>query len=102
MKHELYKTTDVPTNGSIVVPFFGRDVHVFRNNERLHAVADVCLHFGGPLECKDGRFVSQWHGAEFAADDTGARLKGPAPSNSRLMFLSTREEDGSLFYVYGE
>ena len=102
MKHELCRTADVPAGRSIVVPFFGRDVHVFRSGNRLHAIANVCLHFGGPLECRDGRFVCRWHGAEFAADDTGTRLKGPAPANSRLMFLSTREENGSLFYVYGE
>jgi nitrite reductase/ring-hydroxylating ferredoxin subunit len=33
---------------------------------------------------------------------TGRRLAGPAPSDSRLMTLPTREEDGVLTYVYGE
>ncbi|TIS72902.1 MAG: Rieske (2Fe-2S) protein, partial [Mesorhizobium sp.] len=27
---------------------------------------------------------------------------GPAPKGSRLMFLSTRVEDGALNYVWGE
>jgi nitrite reductase/ring-hydroxylating ferredoxin subunit len=59
---------------------------------------NVCLHFGGLLECKEGKFVCQWHGAEFALAD-GQRLKGPAPATARLMFLSTRVEEGVLNYV---
>ncbi|TIO57257.1 MAG: Rieske (2Fe-2S) protein, partial [Mesorhizobium sp.] len=33
---------------------------------------------------------------------SGERLVGPAPKGSRLMFLSTRVEDGALNYVWGE
>jgi hypothetical protein len=33
---------------------------------------------------------------------TGACEAGPAPKSSRLMFLSTHEEDNALFYVWGE
>jgi nitrite reductase/ring-hydroxylating ferredoxin subunit len=91
MKHELCKTTDVPAAGSRVVPFFGREVHVYRAGDRIRAAANVCLHFGGPLECRDGRLICPWHNAAFDMT-TGDRLEGPAPSGSRLMFLSTRVE----------
>ncbi len=101
MKHALCRLDAVPATGSVVVPFFGREVHVFRSGGRVRAAANVCLHFGGPLECKDGRLVCAWHGASFGME-TGARLDGPAPAGSRLMFLSTREEGGSLYYVWGE
>jgi len=33
---------------------------------------------------------------------SGHRLKGPARVESRLMFLPTRVEDGTLFYVWQE
>lgn len=101
MKHALCSLDVVPGTGSIVVPFFGREVHVFRSGGRVRAAANVCLHFGGPLECKDGQLVCPWHGASFDME-TGVRVDGPAPANSRLMFLSTREEEGSLYYVWGE
>jgi nitrite reductase/ring-hydroxylating ferredoxin subunit len=101
MKHELCKIADVPDSGSRIVPFFGREVHVYRTGERLRAAANVCLHFGGPLECKDGKLVCAWHNAAFDMA-TGGRLEGPALAGSRLMFLSTRVEGEALFYVWGE
>lgn len=101
MKHPLCNINEIPEEGSLIVPFFGREVHVYKVNGIPRAVANVCLHFGGPLECKDGKFVCAWHGAEFAMKD-GRRLKAPAPSNSRLMFLSTTVDDGVLNYVWGE
>lgn len=101
MKHPLCNINEIPEEGSLIVPFFGREVHVYKVNGTPRAVANVCLHFGGPLECKDGKFVCAWHGAEFAMKD-GQRLKAPAPSNSRLMFLSTIVDEGVLNYVWGE
>ncbi|MEZ4735071.1 MAG: Rieske 2Fe-2S domain-containing protein [Caldilineaceae bacterium] len=101
MKVELCKLDDIPETGSKLVPFFGREVHVYQHNGRPRAVANVCLHFGGPLECQGDKFVCPWHNAEFATDD-GRRLAGPAPANAKLMFLSTVVEAGALYYVWGE
>ena len=101
MRHELCKIADVPATGSRVVPFFGREVQVYRAGVAIRAVANVCLHFGGPLECKDGKFVCPWHGASFDMT-TGKRLNGPAPAEARLLALSTKVDDDALFYVWGE
>jgi nitrite reductase/ring-hydroxylating ferredoxin subunit len=101
MKHEICKLADVSTEGSIVLPFFGREVHVYRAEGGVRAIANSCLHIGGPPDCKEGKFVCPWHGATYDMA-TGACEAGPAPKRSRLMFLSTREEDGELFYVWGE
>ncbi len=49
MKHKLIKLKDIPTSGSKIVPFFGRELHVYLNDGKPKAVANVCLHFGGPL-----------------------------------------------------
>jgi nitrite reductase/ring-hydroxylating ferredoxin subunit len=101
MKHPLCKVDEIPENGSKIVEFFGREVHVYKSNGKPRAVANTCMHFGGPLDCQDGKLVCVWHGAQFALED-GRRLQGPAPSNSRLMFISTVVEDGVLNYIWGE
>ena len=100
MKHAICPVSDIPTSGSRLMPFFGREVHVYLDAGRARAAVNTCLHLGGPLEFKEERFVCPWHGAEFGID--GACRKGPAASGSRLMFLPTRVEDGILHYVWGE
>ena len=99
MKHALIKVDEIPETGSIVVPFFGREVHVYRGDGRLRAAANVCPHFGGPLDCRDGKLVCPWHNSAFDME-TGERLEGPASKSARLMFLSTRVEGDQLFYVW--
>jgi nitrite reductase/ring-hydroxylating ferredoxin subunit len=103
MKHPLIKVADIPAHGSTLVEFFGHQAHVYQKQGKPRAVVNLCLHFGGPLDYaeSDGKFVCQWHNAQFNADNGGCVL-GPAPSNSRLMFLSTRIEEDTLFYVWGE
>ena len=101
MKHEICKVADVPQTGSLIAPFFGREVHVWRSGERIRAAANVCLHFGGPLECKEGKLVCAWHSASFDMS-TGERLEGPAPKGSKLMAISTRVDGDALYYVWGE
>lgn len=101
MKHELIKLADIPGEGSVIVPFFGRELHVFLAEGKPRAVANVCLHFGGPLECRDGTFVCPWHQARFDMG-SGRRIDGPAPKDARLMTLSTRVEGDTLFYVWGD
>jgi len=101
MKHPLCKVEEIPDKGSKIVEFFGRQVHVYKVDGQPRVIANVCLHFGGPLECQDGKFVCSWHGAEFSAKD-GRRLTVPAPAKSRLMFISTKVEDDVLYYVWGE
>jgi 3-phenylpropionate/trans-cinnamate dioxygenase ferredoxin subunit len=104
MKHPLIEIEAIPTegSGSKIVEFFGREVHVYWSNGKPRAIANACLHFGGPLAMNEACvFVCAWHNAQFDPQD-GARIAGPAPSGSRLMFLSTQVEDGTLYYVWGE
>lgn len=101
MKHQLIEIAAIPETGSVIVPFFGREVHVYRTGKGFKAAANACLHFGGPLECKSGELVCPWHGARYDME-SGAPRGGPAPKDSRLMFLSTRVENGGLYYVWGD
>lgn len=102
MRHELCKLSDIPDQGSRVLPFFGREIHVWKDaSGRPRAAANACLHFGGPLERKEGRLVCPWHGASYDMD-SGQRVEGPGHSGARLMFLSTRAEGDGFYYVWGE
>ena len=101
MRHKLCAENDVPESGSIIVPFFGREVHVYRSDGRVRVAPNVCMHFGGPLECKDGAFVCPWHGASYDMG-SGKATGGPARKDAQLMFLSSRVENGDVNYVWGE
>ena len=101
MKVELCRVGDIPEDGEKVVQFFGRSVHVYRAGPTIHAAMSICTHLGGPLERRGSRLVCQWHGAEFDCA-TGAACKGPAPLDSRLMFLPTTVEGGALLYVWND
>jgi nitrite reductase/ring-hydroxylating ferredoxin subunit len=101
MKVPLCQVEEIPEDGTKTVQFFGREVIVLKVSGLPKAIANVCMHLGGPLKREDDKLICSWHGAEFACVD-GRRLKGPARKESQLMFLPTRVEDGTLTYVYGE
>ena len=102
MKQVICNLADIPPEGQArVVPFFGREVQVWRSGKRIRAAANTCLHLGGPLECNDGTFTCPWHGAQFDMSD-GRKIDGPGPVNARLMILPTRIENDELVYIWGE
>ena len=101
MKAAICPVSDVPADGAKAVPFFGREVLVYRAGGEVRAVFNACMHLGGPLERRGDRFVCPWHGAAFDCA-SGKRESGPAGTHDRLMVLPTRVENGELVYVYGE
>jgi len=101
LKAALCKVEEIPAEGSLMVSFFGREVLVYQMDGRPRAVANTCLHIGGPLEDKGDCLVCPWHGARYAKAD-GYKQEGPGRADARLMFLPTRVEDGILFYVWQE
>jgi nitrite reductase/ring-hydroxylating ferredoxin subunit len=101
MKVPLSSLDAIPAAGARKIDFFGREALVYFFEGQPRAVMSSCMHLGGPLELKDGQFACGWHGARFACSD-GACLRGPAAADSKLMFLPTRVEDSTLYYVYGE
>lgn len=101
MKAPLCPVAEIPDEGVKAVDFFGRPVLVYKVDGKPRAIANVCLHLGGPLNLEGEKFVCQWHGAEYACAD-GRRLAGPVRQDARLMTLPTRIENDTLVYVYGE
>jgi 3-phenylpropionate/trans-cinnamate dioxygenase ferredoxin subunit len=102
MKVDLCPVAEIPAEGTKEVDFFDRKVHVVMGEGSVPAAfMDVCMHLGGPLACRDGRFACEWHRATFDKN-TGRRLSGPAVEGTRLLRLPTRVEGGVLKYVYGE
>ena len=58
----------------------GREIAVWQEAGRLHALDNRCSHTGGPLalgRVEQGRVVCPWHGARFALAD-GRPCGGPA------------------------
>lgn len=102
MKVPLCSIDEIPETGSLEVEFFGRSLHVMSTGDGPVAYANACMHFGGPLTAdSDGVLTCAWHQARFDGE-TGARIDGPAPRDSRLMRISTVVEDGSLHYVWAD
>jgi nitrite reductase/ring-hydroxylating ferredoxin subunit len=101
MKAPLCKIAEIPGTGVKKIDFFGREALVMKVDGKPKAVLNVCMHLGGPMRREGDTLVCEWHGAEFDGRQ-GRCLKGPAASDSRLITLPTRIEEGTLTYVYGE
>lgn len=102
MQVDLCPVSEIPAEGSKVVDFFGRRVHVFQGAGDIPAAfMDVCLHLGGPLVFSEGHFECEWHGAVYDCE-SGTSVSGPAPQGASLLRLPTKVEGGVLKYVYGD
>ncbi len=100
VEHPLIPVNEIPAEGSALVDFFGRQLHVLLGAGNDPTVfMNVCVHFGGTLACVDGQFRCEWHGATFDVL-TGERTGGPALEGSSLMRLPTVVRDGVLTYMY--
>jgi nitrite reductase/ring-hydroxylating ferredoxin subunit/uncharacterized membrane protein len=58
----------------------GLPIVLVRRHGRIHALAEVCTHLGGPLsegELADDTIVCPWHGSRFSLAD-GSVVGGPA------------------------
>jgi nitrite reductase/ring-hydroxylating ferredoxin subunit len=103
MRVPLIEDAQVREGQMSEVDFFGRSVLVLRNDGRVRAYVNVCTHLGGPLRLSpDGVSLQcQWHQACFDARN-GQATCAPARSDSRLIRLPIKVEDGQITYVYGE
>lgn len=76
----VMKTEDLPERQLIRVNAEGMPVVLWREGQRIYALAATCSHAGGPLDegtCQGGVVTCPWHGSSFHLDD-GSVANGPA------------------------
>ena len=50
----------------------GHDILVFKHNEQIKALSNICPHFGGPVgfhKLRDGSFTCLWHNFQYSAEN---------------------------------
>jgi nitrite reductase/ring-hydroxylating ferredoxin subunit len=71
----------------------GNDVMVYRGDGTLCALADRCMHAGGPLHegsIEGGRVTCPWHASRFNLAD-GSLVRGPATAPQPAYEARVRE-----------
>lgn len=84
----------------IVMAPSGDKIAVFRDGEKIHAVANACRHQGGPLgegAIVDGCVTCPWHGFQYRPEDGRA----PPPYTEKIATYRTRITDG-VIYVHAD
>ena len=74
--------SELPIGRPTCVEVDGVPVLLYRDGERINALANRCTHRGGPLhegEASDGKVTCPWHGSQFDLE-TGSVCRGPASS----------------------
>jgi nitrite reductase/ring-hydroxylating ferredoxin subunit/DMSO/TMAO reductase YedYZ heme-binding membrane subunit len=84
-------------NGRATVRSFGGErIAIFRQDDRVHALGNVCAHQHGPLgegRIVNGCAVCPWHGYEYVPD-TGM---SPPPFTERVPTYAVRLLDGIVY-----
>ncbi|MET3892954.1 nitrite reductase/ring-hydroxylating ferredoxin subunit/DMSO/TMAO reductase YedYZ heme-binding membrane subunit [Bosea sp. OAE506] len=87
---------DVPSGRGLVVPLAdGSSVAIFRENDSLAAISNLCAHQNGPLgegRLRDGCVICPWHGYEYRLRDGCA----PAPFTERVATYQLRLEGEAI------
>lgn len=76
----VMKTADLPEKQLTRVDAAGIPVVLWKENQRIYALAATCSHAGGPLDegtCQDGEVTCPWHGSTFRLSD-GTVASGPS------------------------
>jgi methionine sulfoxide reductase heme-binding subunit len=88
---------DVPDNGAHVITVRDGDrIAIFRHDDKLSAISNVCAHQGGPLG--EGRIINgcitcPWHGYQYRPHDGCA----PPPFTEKLPTYAIKVEAGRVY-----
>ncbi|HEY0755756.1 MAG TPA: Rieske 2Fe-2S domain-containing protein [Ktedonobacteraceae bacterium] len=77
---EVLDAEDLPTKKLTRVEADGIPVVLWKEKQKIYALAATCSHVGGPLDegtCENGAINCPWHGSSFRLSD-GAVVCGPA------------------------
>lgn len=80
----------------ILVPEDGERIAVFRDGDKVYAVANACRHQGGPLgegRIIDGCIVCPWHGFQYRPQDGCS----PPPYAEKIPTYETRISAGIVY-----
>jgi nitrite reductase/ring-hydroxylating ferredoxin subunit/uncharacterized membrane protein len=85
--------TELPNGRPTCAEVDGVPLLLYRDGERLSALANRCTHRGGPLhegDVTDGKVTCPWHGSQFDLR-TGSVCRGPASSPQPAYEVRLRE-----------
>jgi nitrite reductase/ring-hydroxylating ferredoxin subunit/DMSO/TMAO reductase YedYZ heme-binding membrane subunit len=86
----------IDKRAKVVCPAGGERIAVFRNGDRISAIANVWAHQGGPLgegKIIDGCVTCPWHGFQYRPEDGCA----PPPFTEKVATYPVRIENGEVF-----
>jgi NAD(P)H-dependent nitrite reductase small subunit len=92
---KVAKRSEIPDGGAKAVDVGERRIAIFRIGETFYAIADSCLHEGGPLSegAIEGEEVEcPWHASRFSLR-TGEALSPPATENVACYEVRVTGED---------
>ena len=90
------KKADLPDNSSKSIDVGGKKIALFNQGGKFYALADSCIHRGGPLgqgHLEDGRVTCPWHAWEFDVK-TGACL---TMEGTKQTVYPTKVKKGEVF-----
>lgn len=93
---EVCDVASIPEKQATVVSLNGERVAVFRYDDKISALSNVCRHQNGPLgegRILDGCVTCPWHGYQYLPE-TGA---SPPPFTEKVSTFCTRVVDGRVW-----
>ncbi len=93
---EVCKVDRIPEKCASIVALSGERVAVFRYDDKISAISNVCQHQNGPLgegRIIDGCVTCPWHGYQYRPE-TGA---APAPFKEKIPTFRVKVVEGSVF-----
>lgn len=93
---EACLVAEIPEKRACIRTIFGERVAIFKCDNKISAVSNVCQHQNGPLgegEIIDGCITCPWHGFQYLPE-TGA---SPLPFTEKVPTFNVKIEDGKVF-----
>ena len=93
---EVGTVSDIKPGRAKIVFAGGERIAVFRYDEKLSAVSNVCKHQNGPLgegKIVDGCITCPWHGYQYKPEDGCA----PPPFNEKVSTFNLKLMDGKIY-----
>lgn len=87
---------DIPNQRAVVVTVSGERVAVFRDDQRIMAVSNVCQHQNGPLgegRIIDGMITCPWHGYQYLPENGCS----PPPFTEKIPTFQVQIREGSIW-----